>query len=759
MKKTHTRQLLVLAALVNLSLAAGMGPGQIEPSGRGAGLVRFDAISELRMSDESAYCVVFARYWVCRDFYAISVVWTEPLGGGITLKTKVILSDENGFRIEDPWRPDSVPVNTTYVRPLGEKGPYRGMGVPYEFQDIRFTEAQALSRRIYASDLAPLNEAGGQGERVVNLKVSAGATGHKRNVAELTVQSQGRRLESMELFDAQRRSLGKMNYRYETDSGAPRLARLVADLPARPVTLKSDTDDREIDYVSHKGGRTCAVTYEDVTIGNRMLRLPTRIEVRVTADQQLLRSARLLNFQGVDLDKEGVWEAARAFSRLDDEFPAWARLVGKYLDYQPKLGPLPIDPNDLTFARQLIARYPVPEVTPGPLPKPLTEVVPGPRELSPEARVRQMRARSEAFRQASMEHARQMRMRPRPTRVNIEPNDARLIRQLRVHYDRVLHPPLTEEEREQFRQQGWYERRGKIPEDQLEIADLHRMLGRVLAYHHAPVLPEDRPPELDPNDLAPGRRLRDHYEKLALQTDRGLGGQLRALHALIRLDLILRDYEAFEAHTQRYLRTLDENGLPVMVMVGGCRHIKTLVEADQYAQASRLGRQWADKAATSNEPEAVFHFVRATFGGKSSPWLSVQLLDRFVQRSGLSPVQRYEALALRAITLDEIDKLLGNLNTLESEPRRAQGQWVLSATDRAALAGRIGPALRQAVQAWQSLGSVGRSQARPYSTASAIPTQLNITGVTEATALQETSALLDQIVQERTGRGGINRTR
>ena len=73
-------------------------------------------------------------------------------------------------------------------------------------------------------------------------------------------------------------------------------------------------------------------------------------------------------------------------------------------------------------------------------------------------------------------------------------------------------------------------------------------------------------------------------------------------------------------------------------------------QADQYAQASRLGRQWADKAATDNEPEAVFHFARATFGGKSNPWLSVQLLDRLLQRSGLSPVQRYEALALRALT-------------------------------------------------------------------------------------------------------------
>ncbi|MBN1362137.1 MAG: hypothetical protein JW993_16195 [Sedimentisphaerales bacterium] len=758
MKKIRAyRGYWIAVAFVGLSVAAGIGVGQIEPSGRKAGVVQFDAVNELRLSDALPYCVIFARYWVCSDFYAISILWTEPHGGGLLLRTTVILSDENGFRIEDPRRSEIIPVNTTYIRPLGEKGAYPRMGLRPAFQDIRFAEADALSRRVYVSDLAALNEAGGQAERTVNLKVPPGPPGRKRRLAEVRLQAQGRRIDSMELFDAQRLSLGRMRYEYEAEGPPPRLARLVADLPPRPVRLQpDDANDPEIDYVSHKGGRTCTVAYQDVTIGDRTLRLPARIEVRVAGERQLLRSARLLNFKGVDLDKASAWEAARAFSRLDSEFPTWARLFDKYLDHQPKLGPPSIDPNDLASVRRLIAKYPVPQLTP-----PSPEAIRGERssslrELGPEEWARQRRAQSEARREAAMDRSRLARMTPRPEPKDIEPNDARIMRQLRAYYLRMLHPPLTEEERATLRQQGWYERRGTVPEDKREASELRRQLGRVLGYHRAPVLPEDLPPALDPGDLEPIRRLQKHYEALARQTDHGLGGQLRALHHLLRLDEILKDYDAFEAHTLRYLRLLEEADLFAMYMTGGCDHIGTLLEAGQYAKASRLLTQWAEKAATGNDPDAIFHFVGAVFGGQSNPWASARLLERSLRRSGLSALQRYEALALRAIALDKIDKLLASAQTTESQTSQAQARWILSETTRAALARTIELALRQALSAWQTLGSADRFEARPYSTANTPAMPINMMGAPEATPLQETSALLDQIIQQRTGRTNVN---
>lgn len=51
------------------------------------------------------------------------------------------------------------------------------------------------------------------------------------------------------------------------------------------------------------------------------------------------------------------------------------------------------------------------------------------------------------------------------------------------------------------------------------------------------------------------RQLQSHYEKLAAQQDRGLGGQLKALTALITLDG-LADDGALDGHRARYLQML-----------------------------------------------------------------------------------------------------------------------------------------------------------------------------------------------------------
>jgi len=284
-----------------------------------------------------------------------------------------------------------------------------------------------------------------------------------------------------------------------------------------------------------------------------------------------------------------------------------------------------------------------------------------------------------------------------------------------------------------------------------ETHKLRHDLRRTLDYHRAPELPEDRPPEPDANDRQLVRQLQEHYGTLATQTDRGLGGQLQALHALTRLDRMLKDYDAFEAHTLRYLRLLDEAELPAMYMVGGCGHIETLAEAGQYEKANRLLRRWADKSAGENDGDAIFRFARSNLGGGGDPWLNVQLLDRFLKRPGLSPLERYEGLALRAIALDKIDKLLASIETTDSEKIRAQGRWVLSSTTRAELAARVEPALRQALSAWQTLGPLKESTAKPYSTANLTASQMNMQELTEATGLQETSAELDRIIRERTG--------
>jgi len=788
MRQTHTsrRRLWVAVALAALSTAGGIGLCQIQPSGQKAGLIQFDVISELNMLTPSGPTlpnrVVFARYWVCEDYYAAAVVRAEPYED---LRTLIVLSDKTGFRIDDEDHHEYVPVNTTYPKPLGERGPIPVRTVlgstPSFVAKTRFAEAEAASRRVYASDLGPAKSLKSGANGVVDVNVPKGTGGITRKLAHLKVRAKDDRIESMELFDSQERQLGTMRYEYEREGNTAQLTKLIADWSARPVKLGVDVNEAGspksvIDYVSHKGGRTSTVTYRNVTVGDRVLRLPVQVEVCRSDDKRLLRSAKLMTFKRVDLDKAGVWRAARTFAGLSSEDLALERLRDKYLEAPPrKRRPLQVDPNDVALARRLIAKYPVPDVSkpsrPGREAR-MKRVVPG---TDPNVEMQQRRTRAEAGRQESAQWQDDIRASreqaaktPAPKQMMVEPGDARAIRERIARYgDMLLPPPLTEQEKAKLDSQGSVHRTSNPTESEQEIKELRRKLGRILDYHRIPHLPEDKPKAVEPNelDLKHICQLQSHYEKLAMQQDRGLGGQLRALGALAQLDGILHDYDAFEGHTVRYLQMIRDAGLVPMHMVGGFEHIRHLVKAGQYDKANKLIKPWADRSGAENDADAIFRFADMQGYGPALSWASMQIIDRLLKRPGLSPVQRYEALALRAINLDRIDGFLAdpeasNSGRLATDPEagrnesRAVSQWILSTTTRTGISRMVEPAVRQAVSAWEALGPARLSEAKPYSTENMSPRAKNEMEVPDATRLQETSAQLDKIVRQRFGQKG-----
>jgi len=755
---------------VLLLSTAGIGFCQIQPSGKKAGLIQFDVISEVNMEWSGATNIVFfAKYWVCEDYYAVSVVWTEPRGHGRDMKTAIVFSDGTGFRMDNELYSYWVPTNTTYPKPFGKRGPFRWGGGFYGSEETRFAEAQALARRVYVSDLGPAASRKAGADGIVDVSVPKAPGGVTRKLARLRFHAGDDRIESMELFDDQQRSLAKMRYEYEGGPGAARLSTLLAELPVRPEKLRIDTDVKmsasdgtettlripDVNYVSHKGGRTCTVTYKDVTLGDKVLRLPVQVKVQRSDNKQILRTARLMNFKRVDLDKSGVWKAAEAFGRLGDDYPAWIRLVDKFLDHTPRLGPPSVDPNDFARVRRLVAKYPLPEKPPMPE-SPQTKREP--LDLDPAVAKEQAlksgeaQRRDQALRQQQMKAWRdQVARMPKPARKTIEPNDARLIRQLRAHYRKMLLPPITEEQRTELRTKGGPPPSWSIPERLREVKELRDKFDKILDYHHAAPLPEDRAPEPNDSDVKLICQLKEHYEKLTQQEDRGLGGRLKALDALACLDSMIKDYDAFEKHVARYLQMLRDADLDQMYMVGGYFYIDNLIEAGRYRDAGRLFKQWADRSAAVNDADEVYRFCGSDLGGNGDPWAAVQLLDRFLKRPGLSPVQRYEGLALRAIALDKLDKLLADPETASDESRKALAGWVLSGTTKAQMAKLVEPAIRQAVSAWEALGSARLSEAKPYSERNMLGNAMYMTEIPDSTRLQETSARLDQIVRQRFG--------
>jgi len=770
----------IVVALAVISIAAGMGPGSLEPRGRDAGLIQFDAISEVNLDwSGDTNIVVFARYWVCRDYYAVSVLWTEPHGGGRDLKSQRVLSDETGFRMNDEYHSFWVPTNTTYPKPVGERPAFRWGGGSYGAEEMRFAEADALARRVYLSDFVSVEDRNG----IFEVDVSEDASGVTRNLAHLKVQAKDNRIDLMELFDDDRRLLAKMQYAYDRDSGSPRLATLTAQLPVRPeklgggsrITVAPDgqtTTDRtvpDVNYVSHKGGRTCTVTYEDVALDAQVLRLPVRIRVVRTDNKQLLRSARLMNFKRVDLDKDEVWQAAGGFGGLGSMYATWEELMKKLVWHTPDLGPLSVDPNDPAVVKRLVAKYPVWDPpAPGP---PESRIGSRKREKKTlptdididavkEKRDRMQRERLQAMMEEQerlKEFRRRVAQMPRPPRKDIEPDDARLIRQPCAHHRKST---LTKEQKASRYMYGGAAY--TIGESGRSAEDLRAQLDDILRYHRAPTLPEDRPPEPDDSDLKLMGELKSHYEKLALERDRGLGGRLKAINLLTWLDRAAKDFDSFESHVVRYLQMLEDAELNEMYLVGGCRYLRTLVEAGRYDGTSRLVSRWAQRSAAANSADAVYRFCHSDLGGRGYPWFGLQVLDRLLKKPGLSPLERYEGLALRAIALDRIEKLLADPKTKEDAARQARAQWILKSATRAEISRMLIPALVEAEAAWEALGPVRLTAARPYSTANLPRNAMQLRGYPEATPLQETSARLLRIIQKRTsktnpGRSGTRR--
>jgi hypothetical protein len=776
---THRRWRWMVAALAALAITAGIGLCQIQPSGTKAGLIQFDVISELNMLTPSgpAYPnrVVFARYWVCKDYYAVCTFWMEPHPGIWNMGATIFFSDDTGFRIEDEDSSEFIPVNTTYPKPLGARGPFPG-GTMLRSRSLfvaetRFAEVEAASRRVYVNDLEPVKSQKPDADGIIDVNVPEQHGGGTRKLAHLKVRAQDDRIESMELFDDQQQQLGRMRYEYERDGSTPQITKLIADWPARPVKLAIDVNATtssksgkrkidmvaEIDYVSHKGGRTSTVTYRNVAIGSKALRLPVQVEVRRSDDKRLIRSARLINFKEVDLDKAGVWRAAKAFGSFSREDKALAQLVQEYLAEPPrKRKPLQVDPNDVAFVKRLIAKYPVPEVAKPPeeLVKP-HRLMHGPLDHDPEVAMQQIQTWEEARRQERAERQEQMKAwreqvakTPKPKRMTVEPGDAGAIRERIARYEEMLARPMTEQEKTIYHARGWLQRTIHRTEDEREIEKLRHQLQHILSYHHAPRPPEKKPKAMEPDDLKLICQLQDHYKELAAKQDRGLGEQLKALDALTRLDRILGNYEAFEEHTTRYLQTVRDAGLVAMHMVGGYKKIEKLMEAGQYDKANEVMKPWADKSAADHDPDTIFRFASMKARGPALSWASVQVLDRLLKRPGLSRVQRYEALALRAIHLDEIDRFLADPEAGDNESGGVD-QWILSTTTRAGISKLVEPAVRQAVSAWGALGPARLSEAKPYSTEN-LPAQVkNMKEAPDATRLQETSARLNRIVSQR----------
>jgi hypothetical protein len=364
----------ITGALVGCLFAAyvlcGAAPAKIEPTGASVGAVQFDTVIELnRYSARSLrhdYTVIFARYWVAPGCYSAAVVWAEPQSTDMFFAVHPAgLSVASSAQVFEVSQGSTKKENAAYKKPLGERGVFRYMFGSYPIGDIRFAEQEALARRIYGRDVKGLSDANQTDTKTLDLSIPAGEAGAARDVARLRVQATGGgRIDSMDLLDAKQRLLKSMHYEYANKDGKPYLRREIVTLAEQPMMVGFKGDGitvtldgkkyhyRDLEVKHHAGGRTCTVEYEPVTLGKKKVSLPVRVTVRGGKDNQILRSAHLMNFKQVELDAAGAEKAARQFAKSTDEESEYRKLRSQYWGKDPNA----IDKADVEAIGQLRAR-------------------------------------------------------------------------------------------------------------------------------------------------------------------------------------------------------------------------------------------------------------------------------------------------------------------------------------------------------------------------------------------------------------------
>ena len=349
-------RLVIVLFLTTLHLETA--PGDVEQVAIGSMTVRFDAVIELNPSAPPyANTLIFVRYWVGRDFYALAVIWAEPHGPELFFSMPPVglsvASNSQTLIIDHALYPRYA---SEHLKPLDRRGVFRLMYGDYPVENIMFAEQETLGQRVYHGDLRGKAD----GEQILDLAV--GTHGPDREVEELKVSMNDMQIESMELFGKGGQLLKNILYQYEGENA--RLRRQEVELPQQPMRVGyrgkgmkvtvSGTEYQFPDFEAthHNGGRRCAVEYETVQLGDEQVQLPARIMVKNGQDGHVMRVATLMNFEQVQLDASGVSKAARQYCNFTGPQCMCQQVVSKRWK---KVSGNDVEPTDANVLNELRA--------------------------------------------------------------------------------------------------------------------------------------------------------------------------------------------------------------------------------------------------------------------------------------------------------------------------------------------------------------------------------------------------------------------
>jgi hypothetical protein len=293
-------------------------------------VVRFDALIKINSTNLLPDSVLFARYWVAKDFYSISIIWTEPSLGNFNYPTIfqnfVINSDNNQFStISQTIKQYSVSV----TKPIPERGIFLSSLGSYPIDNLRFAEREALASRVYIKDIGNLNIRINDVVQTVEIPDSNDENGIKRETAKIVYKASDGNINSLMLVNKNNQIFKSIEYKYTQKNGKSILKSQKVSLPEKilqvgfrgkgaAITINGISQTfQELPAFHHTGGRICNIEYEPVqTNSNDLLAAPSNITVQRADSNNIMRSAKISNVTKLKMSLQEVQQEAQQYSEI-----------------------------------------------------------------------------------------------------------------------------------------------------------------------------------------------------------------------------------------------------------------------------------------------------------------------------------------------------------------------------------------------------------------------------------------------------------
>ncbi|MBN1975421.1 MAG: hypothetical protein JW787_17425 [Sedimentisphaerales bacterium] len=311
-------------------------------------VMRFDTVLELKSPQSGASVLLFARYWVSKDFYSIGFKWAEPQAGNLNFPTYpgvTISSNEKEFSTSSQIIESH---NIKFPKPIEERGVFRHALGSYHFGDIRFAEPETLASRIYKKDIAGVPEPNNNQAQTIEIADSNNSKGIKRNIKKLEMKRGNGNIDNLRVFDANGFLLKDINYEYVGQDGKSMLKHQTVLMPEKrmmvgfngngvTITLRGQKKTfKELPGFHHTGARKCDIDYEMLKTDKGLLAVPSSIVVKRADVNYTLRTAKMSNITKLKMTQEEAQKEALEFGRLNDKELKVRELFERYWQKKPQ---------------------------------------------------------------------------------------------------------------------------------------------------------------------------------------------------------------------------------------------------------------------------------------------------------------------------------------------------------------------------------------------------------------------------------------